>query len=259
MAIGKTASIANGPGQNLTKAARNSRLIPDVAQVEEPPKPPPFIYDAFALVHSDTGETRTFDGFTAEDLGRSAEVTRHPVETGAKVSDHVVPNPATFSVSIIVSENMHEGTGGKGWTSISGPARVREVHEWLDETLRNGILLKIQTSFGLVLADYVIESYATNRDNRGQLVFQVMFAKIEFATAVTAQLDPIPRRGGAKKKTGVTPGTTGAGGVGLDPNAQTRLISFFTTAQNNGTSVWDPGQGFIQQAERLVAPIFGRL
>ena len=78
-AIGKTASLANAEGQNLTKAFRNARLIPDAAQASEPPRPPPFIYDAFALIQSDTGETRTFDGFDSEDLSRSAEVTRHPV------------------------------------------------------------------------------------------------------------------------------------------------------------------------------------
>lgn len=252
MARGKTASIANGPDQNALKNARASRLVPDVYQVSDPAKPPPFIYDAFAIIHADTGETRTFDGATSEDLSRSAEVTRHPVETGAKVSDHVVPNPAVFGVSLVVSENMHEGTGGRGWTNVSGPARVREVHEWLDDTLRNGVLLKIQTSFGLTLYDYVIESYATNRDNKGQLVFQVMFAKIEFAQAVTAQLDPVPRRGGAKKKTGTTPGNPGANGVGLDPNANTRLISGLQTIQNNQVGLWDPGEGFVQQATRFL-------
>lgn len=246
-------TVKNGltPAQETAiRAQRNlpSRIVPV--------PPPTGVYSSFSIAYQELGDVRTFDGFENEDLSRSAEVTPHPVETGAKVSDHVVPSPASFTVTAVVNENMHELTGGQGWASTSGLARVREVYEWLDATLQNGTLVSIQTSFGLTLSDYVLQSYATTRSNRGMLAFQLVFSKIDFAFALMVDIQPLPRRGGAKAAKGPGKSASG-GGVGLDGDLTTNQITLLQTAANAGFKYTTPKDALIAMASPILSAAFG--
>lgn len=73
-----------------------------------------------------TGRTATFDAVLSETHEHSAEVTRHPVSSGATVSDHIILPPESVSLLGCVSNSPigvdEQGRGAVSTFALSYPA-----------------------------------------------------------------------------------------------------------------------------------------
>lgn len=148
-----------------------------------------------------------------QDFERTAEVTEHPVEDGAPVSDHIRPTNGTITIEavitnapVIVPETQMRGAtrapgntvvGGETVTALrwSGPFdRVRECHALLDALVAARVLVTLTTSLtvldNLVLTRYKVGRSATSGDS---LPITLDFRRLRLATTQRAEV-PVLRQ-----------------------------------------------------------------
>jgi hypothetical protein len=80
------------------------------------------------------------DVTTKESHGRRSTLTKHKVEEGSQVSDHIVKENQTFSIDGVVSEDSLEPTDG--FTKMTS-----QLKERLESAYNNSYLLTVETSF----------------------------------------------------------------------------------------------------------------
>lgn len=73
-----------------------------------------------------TGQVVTFDAILSETHEHASDVTRHPVSTGAAVTDHIIYDPDTVTLVGVVSNSTIradlQGRGGDSIFSLSYPS-----------------------------------------------------------------------------------------------------------------------------------------
>lgn len=127
-----------------------------------------------ARLDRDDAEVFVFDAVLSEDHEENAEVSTHPLETGAEVTDHVRVSPISFSISGIVSNTPLDGEPGAdrdfaAWDRLRGLKNARRP-------------LRVVTPLR-VYDDMVITSISTKRDPDGG---QALAASIWLKQIVTA-------------------------------------------------------------------------
>jgi len=155
----------------------------------------------------DTFETIVFDAAISETYDQTITATTHPVEDGVSISDHSQVEPATYSLSGVIS-NAPLIPPFDALLSAD-PDRVKTSDEKLSKMARERLPVYIITGLR-VLTPFIITSYSVSRDaDIGQrLEVALTLQEIRF---VEAQFAAIPAAVvAATRKPAATP-TTDAG------------------------------------------------
>ena len=114
------------------------------------------------------------------------EITGHPVEQGAEITDHAYPNPAKVTV-----EAGHSDAGGSSDGSSGGDRRCVEVYEALRELQRSREPFDLVTG-KRVYSNMLIKSLSVVTDAQSETVLSVK-AELQEVLIATAQAVSIPR------------------------------------------------------------------
>lgn len=128
------------------------------------------------------------DVTTKESHGRRSTITKHKVEEGSQVSDHIVKENQTFSIDGVVGEDSLEPTDG--FTKMTSQLKDR-----LESAYNNSELLTVETSFK-TYENVVLVGYSIPREvGHGDSLFVTLdFEEIRFATTKTVKVDKVPKK-----------------------------------------------------------------
>ena len=181
------------------------------------------------------------DIFLNEDHSIENTITANPIEKGGEITDHIFTNPATFSISVFVSNSDQvNALAGKAWWS-------EEASQWGNDTedrsklafqklleLATGSMnrktLTVVTAWRIYLNMLIQSASATKSDASGDsITYTVKFKEVVFANSQIEKLTNLakpPTAGGvstspasnvSKAKAGIdqtAQPTTSAGAVG---------------------------------------------
>lgn len=134
------------------------------------------------LVRQDDGQVWAADAVLQAHLDRSWAVTRHPVEKGAQISDHVQPEAGVVTLSVVLTENP-SAPGVQG-----GPEHLRSALQWLTDTADAGRLVDVVTRRLGILQSYQITAVPTTLDNVARLRFDLQLQQVRLASATLVQI-----------------------------------------------------------------------
>lgn len=164
-----------------------------------------------------------FDAALSETHVGNAEVTKHPVEVGADISDHVRRQPEQLTINGIVSN-----TPLVFFASLQeSPRRAEEAYGKLKELKDNGTVISVVTSLR-EYANMVITGFTVTRDAQNGQVLNCTLDLVEVLTAEvqTAEV-PVPEEG--------VPNKSGASALGTQAAGPATAAQ--TTATGGGASV----------------------
>lgn len=92
-------------------------------------------------------ETLVLDVTEKHDPSFTSEVTKHPVESGIKVSDHSRINPIKLSLGVIIVDTPGPGKDGGSKNPVSAPNRSQDTFQMLRRIKDEALLCDITTSF----------------------------------------------------------------------------------------------------------------
>jgi hypothetical protein len=109
--------------------------------------------------------TLVFDLVLRERYQVASTMTRHPVEFGAEISDHVFRQPRQFTLEGGVTDTRFPNDGTDSFAAQAGSAVTRSQTAWqvLQQYQASGQLFNVQTSLEL-LENMVITNLSTVRD-----------------------------------------------------------------------------------------------
>lgn len=138
------------------------------------------------------------------------EVTDHPVEEGANVSDHSRPRPYTVTMECLISDTpLADRSDGDSTPRIAAFQKLRDLHE-------TGAIVTIVTSLA-TYKDMAIESISIPRDAKGReaLQFSVSFKHVRTVrNKLTRAKKTQDKRAAEKQKQGKTVAKADSGSVG---------------------------------------------
>lgn len=151
-----------------------------------------------------TGDIIEFDASVAETHTNTAEVTQHPVEEGADISDHIRKMPDELAVNVIVSNHPPIILASERAQPISGfsdPAsRAEDAHLFLRSVMNNDQTVDFSTT----LRDYsnmAILSMGCDRDAATGNIANINMTMKEILVATTETVTPPePVAQGRKRK-----------------------------------------------------------
>ncbi len=163
------------------------------------------------------------DASLNETHSSSVDVTQHPVEDGADITDHVRIKPETISITGVVTNTPLIFLA----SFRESPTRAEEAYETMRELLRNREPISVITT----LRQYdnmILTNMQTSRDARTGNVVQctLNFQEIIIANSETVEA-PEPEAGSASSAGAVNGGTQGAGAAsaGAASSSQSALSS----------------------------------
>jgi len=137
------------------------------------------------IISRQDGEGLTFDASPSRTYRKNYNVTDHPVEEGADVTDHVQQLPLEYTVTGIVS-----GTPFESAQNADSEFRTLEALEFLEQTADAGeVVTVLDDRLGLI-QDVVIASVPTQVDVQRRLQFEVKFRRVVFAEAQRVEIPP---------------------------------------------------------------------
>lgn len=153
---------------------------------------------AVKIIFAD-GSDLTIDATIRQTHERSNDVTTHPVEDGADVTDHIRPQPKRLSLQCVISQTDYAATAGAsvslitGRASLDGPAPEKNRHKLafdkLEKTMAKRELVTVNTGLQ-VYKRMAIKSFVPVREaSTGfDLVFPLELEEVVFAKTQTAQV-----------------------------------------------------------------------
>ena len=134
---------------------------------------------AAILVRQDDGERWTPDVVVRVSVDESWEVPSHPVEEGISPSDHTRTQPASLTISVVLTENPTAGefTGGR--------ADLQRRVAWLRDTATAGQRIDIITTRLGTFTSYQIVNLPLVIDNVQRLAFDLQLQQVRVATSST--------------------------------------------------------------------------
>lgn len=121
----------------------------------------------------------------------SAQVTPFPVEEGAEVTDHVIPQSRTYSISGI------QGDFEPG-ADEAEPGRARALYNRLDSAVATGELFTLITDLRVYENVILVNATATRTQGGGfALPIAIQVQEVRFATSEEVFLPPPPKSPGA--------------------------------------------------------------
>lgn len=115
-----------------------------------------------------------------ENHERAAEVTEHPVESGAQISDHVILSPERLRLSGFVTD---AGVAVFG----SNPGRTQDAFETLDIAWASHELTQVVTGYK-TYRDMIITRLDMPRNRPESMQFSIEFRHVNFVDSQTAEL-----------------------------------------------------------------------
>lgn len=134
----------------------------------------------------DDGLVFQMDATTRIAISSDVTITKHPVETGATVSDHAQKMPRVITLYGVVSATPIAGTGVTG-----GGSRLRDALDTLEASV--GKLFDVVDPKLGTFSSYMLSRYPTERARAAKLPFTIELTEVVFATAayVTIAADDI--------------------------------------------------------------------
>lgn len=105
-----------------------------------------------------------FDSVISESIQADVTVTKHPIEIGADIADHVYVNPATINMKVIVSyttTNSSDDPFASTWSS--GASRPQNAYRVLEEIKAAGKSFTVVTGMK-IFTNMVLTSVSVDRD-----------------------------------------------------------------------------------------------
>jgi hypothetical protein len=144
-----------------------------------------------AFITSD-GRYLVFDATIGETFSTPISVTRHPIETGADVTDHAQPQPVSVLVEGVVSETPFEIPTGRLALSLtaplSGPQRTQAAADFL-RSIEGQRISYYSTRRGSYL-NCVVTRWTETTDGFARGRFQVELRQIRVAGVGTVTIPP---------------------------------------------------------------------
>lgn len=124
------------------------------------------------------------DAFAEEEHGKSASITRYPIEDKSTISDHIVLDPETINIRGIVGTFSLTGANGSS-------NRVRDAYGKIINLMEEKTLISIVTGLR-VYSDMFISNFTVPRtaQNGGALNFSM---SLQHAVIVSSQVAQIPK------------------------------------------------------------------
>ncbi len=136
---------------------------------------------AAVLVRRSDQDTWTPDVTVRIKIDRRWTTTDHPVEQGAKVSDHSQEQPDTIVISCILDENLPSPQQG-------GRTHLRRMVKWLEETGDAAEVIDIRTRRLGLFRGYVLTAAPMPIDNVSRLELELELREVRIATATIVQI-----------------------------------------------------------------------
>jgi hypothetical protein len=132
----------------------------------------------------DNGDVVNVDAAMSQNHERNAEVTKHPVEKGADIADHIRPLPDGLNIHGIISTVSVVDMGQE-----PTPNRHKKAQGILDSASANRRLATVHTGIK-IYTNMAVKHIAYHKDpsNGTNLVFTIEFEEIKFATSQTVQV-----------------------------------------------------------------------
>lgn len=151
-----------------------------------------------ATIIFNDGYELTLDVTTKETHGRRATITKHKVEEGSQISDHVIKENQSFSLDGVIADYSLEPIDG--FTKMTSQLKDR-----LESTYDNSELLEVKTDFktykNVILIGYSIPKDVTQG---GALFVTLDFEELRFAETKTVKVDKVPKQAIQKTNASLT-------------------------------------------------------
>lgn len=152
---------------------------------------------------------------------RSAEATQHPIEAGARISDHVILSPDRLSISGFVTD---AGVAVLG----SQPGRTQSAFDTLDSAWRARDLVQVVTGYR-TYQDMIITRLDMPRTRPESMQFSIEFQHIRIVSSEETELinavdDDVSDSASGRKNAGRQP-VTEAGSATTRAGEQAQLQS----------------------------------
>jgi hypothetical protein len=145
---------------------------------------------ATVITFAGLGDSITLDAATSQQHDRSAEITRHRVERGADVTDHVRPGPLALTVNGVMAAAPPRSVLESGFASLTGDEkRHRRAWDRLQEAMDKSELCTVDTSLH-VYPNMAIKGLSTPREasTGDDVVLSIQFEEVRFVEAATVQV-----------------------------------------------------------------------
>jgi len=156
------------------------------------------------LFIEETKEALEFDASNLEEHRKTAEITKHPVEKGASISDHYRVEPDEISMNVIVSNDPPIVLKSLRIKPVSGfddpNSRAEDTYEFLSIIMNKGQTVGVSTTFRSY-ASMGITSLSVERDAESGNVANINMNLVKIPTATTQSVaPPAPSNPGRKEK-----------------------------------------------------------
>lgn len=149
-----------------------------------------------------------FDGVLEERWSEPVNVTEHPIDRRAPVTDHIQALQRTLTLRAVVTATPN-AQGVFAYEKV-GPDRYLGVRDLLRE-YRGTIFRYLSNRTGEV-ERLVLRGMSYTVDPRERIIFNLAFVQVNFATAQQGKLPPVP-----KKKRDDVPTPSGSAGYSKFP------------------------------------------
>lgn len=145
-----------------------------------------------------------FDAWLFMYQSESIEVTRHPVETGANITDHAYVNPITFSFEIGITNAKSQAQQG---SFPAAPTRAINAYQALSNRLRNRQVMTLICKYG-TYDNILIKDIVAQDDHRTQETGRFTVNLIEILRADTrrAEVNSFPQIVNTTNRGQINPG-----------------------------------------------------
>lgn len=118
----------------------------------------------------------------SEQHDRKADVTEHPVETGAIISDHVILQPARVTLSGFVSD-AGVAVGG------AQPGNTQDAFDAIESAWESGDKMQVVSGYK-TYSDMVITSVSLPKEKPGSMQFEIDLKHVTTVSSATGAIAP---------------------------------------------------------------------
>jgi len=136
-----------------------------------------------SVERQDNGERWTFDAVPTEDYKTSISTTSHPVEEGAKYTDHAEEDPKLIDLQGVVSENPKESA-----FRSNANRRTLKAVEFFEGLV--GVRVRITSQDLGTFENLLLTGYPHKIDASGGTVIRASFEQIKVAESRQVDIPP---------------------------------------------------------------------
>lgn len=190
--------------------------------------------------------TLSIDAVIVQTHQRASDISKHKVEVGSDIADHIKPQPKTLTLSGIQSATPIVPEGVE-----PDPDRTRQAYDRLEAAHKNSELISVSTALDSY-ENMAITSLTYPREARtgSALIFSLDLEEVRFATAQTAK---VPK--GAFGK--ASPGATKAQGKAQKKKTSDQATPKNAKGQKSGNPPKAPEQAKVEVKKSLLVQLFG--